>query len=115
MTRPADIDAETLRAAHAFIRAARSRFDVAGAILYGSRARQDHAADSDADIAVVLKGQPAPFVATKLALADLAYDVLLATGLRIQPLPVWEAQWRHPETFSNPRLLRNIEREGVAL
>lgn len=115
MHRLADIDADTLSAARAFVRAARAQFDVAGAVLYGSRARRDHSADSDADIAVVLKGEPGPFVHTKLAMADLAYDVLLDTGLRIQPLPLWETQLRQPETFSNPRLLRNIEREGVPL
>lgn len=115
MHRLADIDADTLSAARAFLRAARTRFDVAGAVLYGSRARGDHTAESDADIAVVLRGEPGSFVHTKLAMADLAYDVLLDTGLRIQPLPLWESQWRQPETFSNPRLLRNIEREGVPL
>jgi hypothetical protein len=27
-------------------------------------------------------------------------------------LPIWEAQWAHPEQYSNPYLLRNIAREG---
>jgi hypothetical protein len=37
------------------------------------------------------------------------------TGIRIQPLPIWEEEWAHPEAYSNPRLLQNIEREGVRL
>lgn len=46
-------------------------------------------------------------------MADLAYDVLLETGIHIQPLPIWEEEWEHPETYSNPSLLHNIKREGI--
>lgn len=55
------------------------------------------------------------FVATKLALDDVAYDLLLDSGIRIQPLPIWEPEWAHPKRYSNPRLLENIAREGLAL
>lgn len=111
----ADIDPETLSAAHAFLEMVAARYDVAGAFLFGSRARQSHRPDSDADVAVLLHGQPGKFVATKLAMADLAYDVLLDTGIRIQPLPIWEGEWEHPDVYSNPRLLQNIGREGIRL
>ena len=84
-------------------------------MLFGSRARHQQRADSDADVAVILHGAKGPFVDTKLAMADLAYDVLLETGILIQPLPVWEEEWAHPETFINPDLLRNISRDGVRL
>jgi len=110
----ADIDAETLNATHAFVSAVARRYDLAGAILFGRRARKSHRPGSDADVAVLLHGRPGKFVATKLAMADLAYDVLLETGIRIQPLPVWEDEWNHPETYSTP-LLYNIEREGIRL
>ena len=46
---------------------------------------------------------------------DLAYDVLLDSGIRIQPLPIWEEEWNHPEAYSNPRLLYNIEHDGIRL
>ncbi|HEX5393789.1 MAG TPA: nucleotidyltransferase domain-containing protein [Rhodocyclaceae bacterium] len=111
----ADIDIQTLIAAHAFMKALEGRYDMAGAILFGSRARKDHHPDSDADVAVLLHGSPGKFVATKLDMADVAYDVLLETGIRIQALPIWEEEWNHPEQYSNPRLLENIEREGVRL
>lgn len=111
----ADIDSETANAARAFVAKVARDFDFAGAILFGSRARKSHRPDSDADVAVLLRGRPGKFVATKLAMADLAYDVLLETGIRIQPLPIWEEEWAHPDAYSNPRLLRNIEREGVRL
>jgi predicted nucleotidyltransferase len=114
-TKLADIDLATANAARAFIAKVASQYDLAGAILFGSRARKSHRPDSDADVAVLLHGHPGKFVATKLAMADLAYDVLLETGIRIQPLPIWEEEWDHPESYSNPRLLQNIEREGIRL
>jgi predicted nucleotidyltransferase len=109
------LDPDTERAVRAFLRKAAGQYDVTGAFLFGSRARRGHRPDSDADVAVLLRGRPGRFAATKLAMADLAYDVLLETGIRIQPLPVWEEEWVHPETYSNPRLLHNIRREGVRL
>jgi predicted nucleotidyltransferase len=111
----ADIDIDTQRAARAFIEKVARQYEFVGAILFGSRARKSHRPDSDADVAVLLHGRPGKFVATKLAMADLAYDVLLETGVRIQPLPIWEDEWEHPETYSNPRLLQNISREGIRL
>lgn len=110
-----DIDTETLNAAQAFMGAVAVRYNLLGGILFGSRARKTHHPESDADVAVLLQGQPGKFVATKLAMDDLAYDVLLDTGIRIQPLPIWEEEWQHPEQYSNPRLLHNIEREGIRL
>jgi len=83
----ADIDRETANATRAFIEKVASRYDLAGAILFGSRARKSHRADSDADAAVLLHGRPGKFVATKLAMADLAYDVLLKTAARLSPRP----------------------------
>ena len=51
------LDAETERAARAFMQRLEGRYPVREGILFGSRARHTHGADSDADIAVVLKGQ----------------------------------------------------------
>lgn len=115
MTTFAEIDNDTRCAAKAFIAKVTTQYDYAGAILFGSRARRNNRPDSDADIAVLLHGTPGKFVDVKLAMADLAYDVLLDTGIRIQPLPIWDEEWAHPESYSNPHLLRNIEREGIRL
>jgi predicted nucleotidyltransferase len=109
------IDAETRRAARAFIARVAARYPVDGAVLFGSRARGMHRPDSDADVAVLLHGERGPFVATKLELADIAFDLLLETGIRIQPLPIWEGEWRDPDRHANPELLRNIRRDGVPL
>lgn len=110
-----DIDIHTEKAVRTFIAKVADRYDLAGIILFGSRARKSHRPDSDADVAVLLHGKPGKFVATKLAMADLAYDVLLETGIRIQPFPIWEVEWAHPEVYSNPQLLHTIEREGIRL
>lgn len=108
-----DVDAKTLNAVSLFLRGVASRYTVSQAILFGSRARGTHRSDSDIDVAILLHGPPDRFVATKLNMADLAYDVLLDTGMRIQPLPIWEEEWEHPATYSNPGLLSNIAKEGV--
>ena len=109
------LDSATDQDAHAFMEKLAGHFDVAWAVLFGSRARQEHGSDSDADVAVILHGAKGSFLDTKLAMADVAYDVLLETGILIQPLPIWEDEWAHPEAFINPALLRNISREGVRL
>lgn len=108
-------DAATSAALRTFMQKVSVRADFAGAVLFGSRARRSHRPDSDADVAVLLKGATGEFVQTKLELDDLAYEVLLDTGIRIQPLPVWQSEWEHPELYSNPHLLKNIVREGIPL
>ena len=90
-------------------------YEVTGTLLFGSRARHTHNNESDADVAVLLKGSSGNFIETKFAMDDLAYDVLLDTGIRIQPLPIWQWEWDHPEHYSNPQLLKNIKKDGVSL
>lgn len=109
------LDRNTEEAVRRFLARLANRYDMAGAVLYGSRARGTHRPDSDADVAVLLKGEHQRVLPTTLAMADVAYDVLLETGINISPLPVWLDEWEHPETYSNPALLYNIAREGVRL
>ena len=90
-------------------------YSVKAALLFGSRARRTHRADSDVDVAVLLAGPRGRLMDTSLELADIAFDVLLETTIYIAPLPIWEHEWEHPETHSNPRLLDNIRREGLVL
>jgi predicted nucleotidyltransferase len=72
------------------------RHDLAGAILFGSRARGDHRPESDVDSAVLLRGSRGNFLNTKLSPADISYDVRLETGILIEPLPIGEEEWGHP-------------------
>ncbi|MBP8276000.1 MAG: nucleotidyltransferase domain-containing protein [Propionivibrio sp.] len=115
MTLTQQIDHDTEEAVRRFLVLLGSRYSIAGAIVYGSRARGTHRPDSDADVVVLLNGEPQRVLTTALDMADVAYDVLLDTGINISPLPVWIDEWEHPETYSNPDLLHNIAREGVRL
>ena len=49
------IDQQTELAVSRFRTLISTRYDVAGAIVYGSRARGTHRPDSDADVAVLLR------------------------------------------------------------
>lgn len=89
-----DIDRETEGAVRRFLSLIADRYDIAGAIIYGSRARGTHRPESDADV---------------------AFDVLLETGILVSPLSVWLDEWEHPEDYPNPALLQRIGREGVRL
>lgn len=112
---PGIIDHDTEQAVRRFMALIADRYDMAGAIVYGSRARGTHRPDSDADVAVLLKGKHQKLLATTLSMADAAYDVLLETGINISPLPVWLDEWEQPENYANPALLRNIVKEGIRL
>ncbi len=109
------LDPSTERAARAFLSAIGKVYPVMGAVIFGSRARGDHSADSDADLAVLLAGVHGSTVNTMLEMIDAAYAVELESGIVVSPLPIWQDEWDHPEQFSNPSLLRNIQREGVRL
>ncbi|MGD0183804.1 MAG: nucleotidyltransferase domain-containing protein [Roseiarcus sp.] len=109
------IDPKTERAIRDFLKRIAGRYPLAGARLYGSRARGDGDKYSDADLAVFLKGPRGDAMGAGIDMAGVAFDVLLETDILVSPLPIWEDEWAHPETTSNPRLLENIRREGVAL
>lgn len=109
------IDHDTEKAVRHFLALISGRYDMAGAIVYGSRARGTHRSDSDADVAVLLRGEHQRFLTAKLDMADVAFDVLLETGILISPLPIWLDEWEHPDDHSNPALLHNIDREGIRL
>lgn len=109
------IPGHTLTAIRTFAQRVALAYPTQKAILFGSRARGTENDESDADVAIILKGAAGPFIKTKMAMNDIAYDILLDTGIRIQPLPVWEAEWAHPENYSNPHLLHNIALDGIIL
>jgi len=112
-THPHSIDPKTDQAVRRFLEQVTGRYDTVGAIIYGSRARGTHRPDSDADVAILLKGERQRLLPTSLAMADVAYEVLLETGINISPLPIWLDEWEHPDTHSNPDLLHSIAREGI--
>ena len=107
------LDEATALAVRQFRQRIATEFPAKDLLVFGSRARGDHRPDSDADVAVLLEGPHRPFLDTKLKMSDVAYDVLLDTGINISPLPVWMDEWEQPNSYSNPALLANIAREGV--
>jgi len=109
------IDPKTMHAVRGFLAALESRYDFAGARLFGSRTQGTHTPTSDADVAVFLRGRRGDFIRTALAMADIAFDTILETGILVEPLPIWLDEWARPEVYGNPRLLQNIAREGVEL
>lgn len=84
-------------------------------ILFGSRARGDYHKESDADVAVILEDPAGDFVETKLAMAGIAFDNLVDTGVLIQALPVWESEWNQPDSYDNSDLFKRIAAEGRAI
>lgn len=110
-----EIDPATEEAVRRFLDLIADHYEVAGAILYGSRARGTHRPDSDADLAVILAGERRLALPVALAMSDLAYDVLIETGIDISPMPVWLDEWDDPESASNPDLVRLIIQEGIRL
>jgi len=88
---------------------------LAALYVFGSRARGDHRPDSDLDLAIVLNGDRKDFITTKLDMADRAFDVLLETGILIQPLPLWKDGVTGAHSLGNPALLENISGEGIRL
>jgi hypothetical protein len=84
-------------------------------ILFGSRARGDNAPDSDADVAVVLRGHIADRWSVERQIIGETYPLLLETGLYIESWPLKQSELDDPDGSSNPALLRNVLREGIRL
>jgi hypothetical protein len=117
-TTPRNIDDPEVRSALRHLdRQLRARFgdDYLGLILFGSRARGDHAPDSDVDVAVVLRAPIRNRWRLKCQVIDDTYPILLDTGLYIQPWPVEQRELDAPDKSSNPPLLRNIINDGIAV
>ncbi|KPF72603.1 hypothetical protein IP69_01515 [Bosea sp. AAP35] len=68
-----------------------------GLYLFGSRARGDHHAGSDADVAVILHRFEGSALDEKMRLVDLGFDALTEAGLMIQPWPFTEDEWSAQE------------------
>lgn len=109
------LDPATERAARSFLLEVERQFDVAAGIVFGSQARGDATTESDTDIAILLRGKRGDRMDAAMKMADIAYELMLETGINISPLPLWLDEWEHPETINNPDLIENIRRDGIRL
>ena len=109
------IDSATRRCVELFLERIAGDYPVAGAWLYGSRARGEARKDSDADVAVILDGPKGRTSSVAVAMAGPAYDVMLETGILVSPIPIWQTDWLDPSQHGNPFLIRNIKRDGISL
>lgn len=64
-------------------------WDLAGVILFGSRARRNHHPGSDADLAVLLHSVAGRRVDAALKTVDIAI-VILEAGVFVEAIPLWE-------------------------
>lgn len=51
----------------------------------------------------------------KTALADLAHDANVQTGIHLQAWPVSSDEWQDPEKHGNPFLVQAMRRDGLSL
>ena len=109
------IDAETERAVRSFLRHLAGRYPIREVILFGSRARNTHTPESDADIAVVLEGAHGDRSAAVRDMAGIAFHVMMETSVMVEALPLWGDEVERPEIYCNPALIKNILREGIRL
>ena len=110
------IDPLTSRSIALFLAHVRTRYPIVEAWLYGSRATGAAHEESDVDLALVLGGtdaRPASSIAAEMG--EATFDVLGQTGQYVSPLPIRLDMWRNPAKHSNPFLLANIRRNGIAL
>lgn len=81
-------------------------------ILFGSRARGDHKPDSDADVAIVMREPIDNWWPLTQSVGEETYEILLDTGLYIEPHVIESAEISAPDRASNPQLIREILRDG---
>ena len=107
-------DAAVERAVAAYAKAIRAQYGrrLKGIFLFGSRARGDHARDSDADIAVVLADDGWESWPETKKLTDIAYDIIVETGAGLEAWPVSEDAWHSPERYPDASLLKAMQRDA---
>jgi uncharacterized protein len=84
-----------------------------GLWLFGSRARGDHEPDSDVDVAVILDPEIASSAATKDAILDITYELMLERGHYIQAWILEKGCLDQPAGHPHAQITRAVLRDGV--
>ena len=111
------IDAAVKDALNRFVRALDHAYGgrIEKVVVFGSRARGDHTADSDVDVAVVLSSLDGRRFEERMRMTDLGYEILVDTGLSIQAWPVTWSEWNGTAVHPNADFLANMKRDAVEL
>ena len=91
---------------------------VARVLLYGSHARGDSHADSDIDIAVVLRGDAPPRSERHVFRKKLSYlsaDAILESLQPLSAVLLWESMLDEPDKTASSAFYHNVLTDGVAL
>ena len=91
---------------------------VAKVLLYGSQARGESHADSDIDIAVVLRGDAPPRserYALRKKLSFLRSDAMLETLQPLSAMLLWESMLEEPDKTASSAFYHNVLTDGIAL
>ena len=111
------MDERTVKAIDAFVSALPPAClpPAARVLLYGSRARGDFLPESDADLAVVLPGEPPKKMRMQFdfEMRDTTYGARAAFGFLVSPIIIWEESLAHPNSTDNPAFYKNVLRDGI--
>ena len=91
---------------------------VAKVLLYGSHARGEQHADSDIDIAVVLRGDAPPRSERRVLRRKLSYlrsDAMLKSLQPLSAMLLWESMLNEPDKALSSAFYHNVLTDGVVL
>ena len=83
-------------------------------IVFGSRARGDHKAESDVDLAIILRDDDWRFWSEKFVIADFSYEALMDADLVVQGWPVALTAWQSPNGHPQQRLIEAMKRDACS-
>ncbi len=113
-----DLDGDTRSAVSSFMAhlAEVELPDISRVLLYGSRARGDFHAESDIDIAVVLRGANPGGDARydlQMLLSEVRSRAMLYTKLPVSAIVIWDAELLEPDKQRNPAFYRKLQGDGI--